>query len=207
VPTTFDAEDRQAKEAVRSRIIRERRSLSDRDRGVAARAFRRHLLARVAELPAGPVALYVSLGGEPDTTLAIEELRAQGCAVWLPVQRTDQGLDWAAFEGWDELHPGPHRIREPSGRRLPIDELRSASLVVIPALAVDHQGRRLGRGAGCYDRTLARLRSSGAIGAPPTCALVYESEVVPVLPAQPHDEPVDEVITPQGYRSFTAGQG
>ena len=69
--------------------------------------------------------------------------------------------------------------------------LASADLVLVPALAVDAAGVRLGRGGGSYDRALSRVRPGV-----PVIALLYPGEVVPVLPAQPHDRPVTAALTP-----------
>ena len=69
----------------------------------------------------------------------------------------------------------------------------SADLVLVPALAVDQSGLRLGRGGGSYDRALARVG-----GQVPTIALVYDAELVPAVPAGPHDQRVRMVARPAG---------
>ncbi|NEC18679.1 5-formyltetrahydrofolate cyclo-ligase, partial [Streptomyces parvus] len=71
---------------------------------------------------------------------------------------------------------------------------------LLPGLAVDGAGMRLGRGGGSYDRVLARLTAAGAH--PSLVVLLYENEVVARVPAEPHDHPVDAVITPAGARRF-----
>ncbi|PSK58900.1 5-formyltetrahydrofolate cyclo-ligase [Micromonospora sp. MH33] len=71
--------------------------------------------------------------------------------------------------------------------------MAGADLVVVPALAVDRRGYRLGRGGGSYDRALARVPATV-----PTVALLHDGELVEVVPAQPHDRPVRFVITPGG---------
>jgi 5-formyltetrahydrofolate cyclo-ligase len=64
-------------------------------------------------------------------------------------------------------------------------------VVIVPALAVSESGMRLGRGGGSYDRALARVG-----GQVPTIALVYDEELLPSVPAVPHDQPVRAVATP-----------
>ena len=67
----------------------------------------------------------------------------------------------------------------------------SCDVVIVPALAVDHAGYRLGRGAGYYDRALAGVRA-------PLCALVFSHELLPEVPHEPHDVPVQLAVTPGG---------
>ena len=89
-----------------------------------------------------------------------------------------------------------HRPDEPTGAVLPPEALEKADLVIAPALAVDPQGNRLGRGAGWYDRALARRKP-----ACPLIAVCWPWEVLDTdLPAEPHDVPADGVLTPGGYR-------
>ncbi|TDB95060.1 5-formyltetrahydrofolate cyclo-ligase, partial [Micromonospora fluostatini] len=80
---------------------------------------------------------------------------------------------------------------EPAGPRLGVTAIAGADLVVVPALAVDRRGLRLGRGGGSYDRALARVPATV-----PTVALLHDGELVGSLPAQPHDRPVRAVVTP-----------
>ncbi|MFD0819548.1 5-formyltetrahydrofolate cyclo-ligase, partial [Micromonospora zhanjiangensis] len=69
----------------------------------------------------------------------------------------------------------------------------TAELIVVPALAVDRTGVRLGRGGGSYDRALARCGPAAL-----TVALVYDEELIEHVPAQPHDRRVRAVVTPSG---------
>ena len=75
-----------------------------------------------------------------------------------------------------------------------------ADVVLLPGVAVDGRGLRLGRGGGSYDRVLARLEAAGA--RPALLVLLYDGEVVEHVPAEPHDRPVDAVVTPSGVRRF-----
>jgi 5-formyltetrahydrofolate cyclo-ligase len=72
--------------------------------------------------------------------------------------------------------------------------------VLLPGLAVDERGMRLGRGGGSYDRVLARLARADAH--PALVVLLYANEVVARVPEEPHDHPVHAVVTPQGARRF-----
>ncbi|SHI19550.1 5-formyltetrahydrofolate cyclo-ligase [Streptomyces sp. 3214.6] len=167
------------------------------------------LAARALELPelahARVVAAYVSVGTEPGTLALLDALRARGVRVLLPVLLPDNDLDWGTYTGEDSLarvrHGGKMVLLEPSGKRLGQDAVTDADVVLLPGLAVDERGMRLGRGGGSYDRVLARLADSDA--RPSLVVLLYDSEVVDQVPVQPHDRPVRAVVTPSAVRRFT----
>jgi 5-formyltetrahydrofolate cyclo-ligase len=136
---------------------------------------------------------YVPFGAEPGSLALLDALRARGSRVLLPVIAPVAGpLDWAEYAGPETLVPGRLRgLLEPSGARLGVTAVEGAELVLLPALAVDHGGVRLGRGAGHYDRSLV-------FAAPGTelVAVVRDSEFVDQLPVQPHDIPMTGALTP-----------
>ncbi|MDQ0991426.1 5-formyltetrahydrofolate cyclo-ligase [Streptomyces sp. V3I7] len=166
------------------------------------------LARRALELPelagARTVAAYVSVGAEPGTLALLDALRARGVRVLLPALLPDNDLDWGAYTGADSLarvqHGGKMALFEPAGERLGPDAVTSADAVLLPGLAVDARGMRLGRGGGSYDRVLARLERAGA--RPSLVVLLYDAEVVERVPAQAHDRPVHAVVTPTGVRRF-----
>lgn len=86
------------------------------------------------------------------------------------------------------------------GDRFGPDAVTSAEVVLLPGLAVDGRGMRLGRGGGSYDRVLARLDRAGTD--PALVVLLYDTEVVDRVPEEPHDRPVHAVVTPSGVRRF-----
>ncbi len=170
-------------------------------------ALRRAVLSRRAALPADQreqaeqaavdalvphagdrVAAYLSIGTEPGTSALLAALAARSVEVLLPVLLPDQDLDWALADGGVAV--GPHGLHEPQGERLGRDAVADCALVVVPALAVDRDGNRLGRGGGSYDRALAR--TAGWV-----VALLHDGEAVAALPHEPHDRPVDAVVTPR----------
>ncbi|MGW4565151.1 5-formyltetrahydrofolate cyclo-ligase [Streptomyces sp. NPDC004561] len=170
----------------------------------------RALAARALELPeladARTVAAYVSVGSEPGTLALLDALRARGVRVLLPALLPDNDLDWGEYAGPDSLariqHGGKMALFEPAGERLGADAVTAADVVLLPGLAVDERGMRLGRGGGSYDRVLARLDRAGA--RPRLVVLLYDTEVVARVPAEPHDRPVHAVVTPSGVRRFTS---
>ncbi|GGR79139.1 5-formyltetrahydrofolate cyclo-ligase [Streptomyces parvulus] len=166
------------------------------------------LAARALGMPevarARAVAAYVSVGAEPGTLALLDALRARGVRVLLPALLADNDLDWGEYAGTGSLarvrHGGRMDLFEPAGTRLGPDAVTEADVVLLPGVAVDGRGLRLGRGGGSYDRVLARLERSGA--RPALLVLLYDREVVARVPAEPHDRPVDAVVTPSGVRRF-----
>ena len=140
---------------------------------------------------AGTVAAYYSVGTEPDTHGLLFALWKRGAYVLLPLLLPDGDLDWASYEGPDSLRPAGRGLMEPAEPPRGVAAVCSADLVLVPALAADHSGLRLGRGGGSYDRALARVGAQV-----PTVALLYDTELVPVVPAEPHDQRVRMVARP-----------
>ncbi|MET9256616.1 5-formyltetrahydrofolate cyclo-ligase [Streptomyces sp. NPDC003717] len=199
-------EDEPGKRALRRRLLAARFDLTAAEVDAAGEA----LAARALGLPevagAHTVAAYVSMGDEPGTLALLDALRARGVRVLLPALLPDNDLDWGAYEGPGSLarvrHGGGRmELSEPAGQRLGPDAVTAADVVLLPGLAVDGRGLRLGRGGGSYDRVLARLERSGA--RPALLVLLYDTEVLARVPAEAHDRPVDAVVTPSGARRFT----
>jgi 5-formyltetrahydrofolate cyclo-ligase len=164
----------------------------------AALADRIEALSAVRE--ARVVSAYLSVGREPPTTVLLDRWRARGLPVLLPVVLADLDLDWALDDGHRRagLLPG---LAEPAGARLGPEAIARADVLVVPALAVDTAGRRLGQGGGSFDRALARARPDALV-----VAVVHDGEVwEQPLPAEPHDRPVDVVVSPS--RTVAAGAG
>lgn len=171
------------KRALRHDIRAARRAVSAQDAAAVDVAVSRVLLDCPLLGGAGRVAAYTSLPGEPGTRTSLAELRRRDVEVLLPVLLPDGDLDWELRPaGPTPGHLGPHAIA-------------SADLVVVPALAVDTAGRRLGQGGGSYDRALRRVPARV-----PVVAVVHDEELldaaVSPLPALPHDQLVQAVVTP-----------
>jgi 5-formyltetrahydrofolate cyclo-ligase len=170
---------------------RSRRSLLEG--GEAARSLADVLLATPEVRRAATIAVYVALPGEPGTGPLIDALADR--RVILPITLPDNDLDWATYDG--DLIPGRRGILEPGGRRLGVEAIATADVVLVPALAVDRSGNRLGKGAGCYDRALGRVPVGTFV-----CALVFDDEVLDAVPTDAHDRPVTAAATPSGVVRF-----
>ena len=180
-----------AKAALRASVNDQRRGQGGPAREAAGRLLRDHVLSWPQAEMAGTVAAYYSLATEPDTHRLVFGLWKRGTYVILPRLRADGDLEWASYEGPDSLVPGPRGVLEPSEPSRGVDAISRAALVLVPALAVDRRGRRLGRGGGSYDRALARVGERV-----PVVALLYDGELIDEVPAEPHDQPVSAVALP-----------
>jgi 5-formyltetrahydrofolate cyclo-ligase len=186
--------DESAKCELRQRVAAARRAVP-----VAVRAAEAAALAAIAlpvDRPA-TVCAYWPVGAEPGSPELLDALVRRGCRVLLPLVTHRGPLDWADYTGASALRTGPLGLREPTGPPLGAAMITTAALVLVPALAVDWHGTRLGRGGGHYDRTLP-LASPGI----PLVAVVRDDEVLDSVPMQPHDIPVTAALTP-GRGFFT----
>ncbi|KUJ70129.1 5-formyltetrahydrofolate cyclo-ligase [Streptomyces albus subsp. albus] len=190
------------KAVLRRRLLSVRSGLTPDDIETAQDALARHALELPELAAAGTVAAYVSVGREPGTRALLDTLRARGVRVLLPVLLPDNDLDWAVYQGPDGLARAGRGLLEPTGDRLGPDAVLGADTVLLPGLAVDRRGLRLGRGGGSYDRVLARLDAAGA--APALVVLLYDAELLDEVPAEAHDRPVRAAITPAAVHRFPA---
>jgi 5-formyltetrahydrofolate cyclo-ligase len=132
--------------------------------------------------PLRVVALYLSFATEPGTGPLIEWLAGQRVRTLAPTMQPDADL------GWMEV---------PDGAPLGLDAITDAEVILVPALAVDLRGHRLGRGGGSYDRALTRVGPHQTV-----LAVVHDDEVLDAVPFEPHDRMVDGALTPSGVRYF-----
>ena len=183
------------KVALRNRLIAQRRSLTPENRAKAAAAVQAAVRDLVRAHAPTMIAGYVPLGPEPGGADLPDVL---GDRLILPVLLPDNDLDWVRYEGPDSLRPGLRGLREPCGPRLGPDAIVEATLLIVPALAVDRSGLRMGRGGGSYDRALARAGRTYSV------ALLHDGELLPAVPAEQHDRRVHAVITPGEGLSDTA---
>lgn len=180
------------KAALRAELIAGRRGRSAQERTAAQEAVGQHLHVAVQDRTS--LALFLPLPSEPLARRTVDSL-ARTHRVLLPVATAGRPLDWAEAGGG--VRRGAFGIDEPAGPTLGPGALLTADLVVIPALAVDRSGARLGRGGGHYDRTLALL--AGSPGRHPmVVAVVYDDELLDHIPVEATDRNVDAVLTPSG---------
>lgn len=180
------------KAELRAAILVARRAVPPEAQRAEAEDLGRHLVALVRR--GDTVCAYVPVGSEPGSTSILDSLLEAGARVLLPVARTDHAglplpLSWGDYRG--ELVAARFGLREPPAPHLPAEAIGTASTIVIPALAVDTAGARLGRGAGFYDRSLPLADPAARL-----IAMVRDDEVVEHLPAEPHDVSMTHALTP-----------
>lgn len=170
----------------------------------------------------GPVAIaaYIAAPGEPDVAAIRAAAREAGGVVLLPIPRADRSLDWAHDDGRYQPE-GRYPIEVPAGEVVGSGVAgllaHGVRTILVPALAVDAAGARLGQGGGYYDRLLFDLRTLA--GAPRdswdgigpdavrhaatmgVVAVVRDSELLPAgaVPHQAHDQPMSAALTPTRY--------
>ena len=177
------------KNSWRSRVAAAREQIRPDQLAAAASSLTDHVRDRVTGLRR--IAGYIPVGAEPGSTDLLDQMRAGGTTVLLPVVQPAGVLDWAIYDGPDQLGRGRFGLREPVGERLGSAALAGIDLVLVPALAVARDGVRLGRGAGYYDRALARVPDLT-----PVVALLHDGELVERLPADPWDRRMTAAVTP-----------
>ena len=186
------------KSELRERLLGARRSRSPVGRDDAGAAIAHAVLALPEITVSSTVAAYLSIGTEPPTMHLVESLRSQGVRVMVPVVGDDLDLDWADYVGPDALAQTGRGLREPTGPLLGVNAVASADVVLVPGLAADERGTRLGRGGGSYDRALQRVPAGRLVA-----VLLYDEELLPAVPFEPHDQPVTMAVTPHRVVRFS----
>jgi 5-formyltetrahydrofolate cyclo-ligase len=185
-----------SKEALRSAALEARkafvRTLSDADRAVLEQRLAEHLTSLCAG--ATVVGGYSPLGSEISPLSAMEEARAVGAIVAYPAFH-NPGKPFRFLAG-DPCGSGPFGILQPKLTAPAVEP----DLVLVPLIAIDRNGTRLGRGKGHYDRALVRLKRSGArlvgVGWP-------LQRLTQIIPTDPWDIPLHAFASPDGVESFS----
>ncbi|WAJ44356.1 5-formyltetrahydrofolate cyclo-ligase [Mycobacterium sp. Aquia_216] len=183
-----------SKAALREQVLAARGRVADDVRAAEARILNEQLALAVSS--GSTVCAYVPVGTEPGSIAMLDMLLGRSRRVLLPVARTTGDgtpirLRWAEYRP-GELVRGRWGLLEPTEPWLPDSALSEAEMVLVPALAVDHRGARLGRGRGFYDRSLDGRNPQARL-----IAMVRDVEFVDELPADSHDVPMTHVITPR----------
>ncbi|WP_394939328.1 5-formyltetrahydrofolate cyclo-ligase [Psychromicrobium sp. YIM B11713] len=164
------------------------------------------------ELPGARQAIagYLPLGDEPDVIPLLTALELSSRTIYLPVCEPDFQLSWVSWQPGVPLRRSSFApVWEPVGEPRGIEVMNSVGLILLPALAVDSGGTRMGQGGGYYDRFLGSLqnldssteRRTPGLDRPVTAAVVYPQEFISEasLPKEEHDQAVDYVLTPEFF--------
>lgn len=185
------------KAALREQLLVARRHVADDVRAAEARLLCERLEDLERTVSSGStVCAYVPVGAEPGSIEMVDTLLRHAGRVLLPVARTSADntplpLRWGDYRP-GTLTSGRWGLLEPPEPWLPASAIAEAALILVPALAVDRRGVRLGRGRGFYDRSLGGRHPQARL-----VAVVRDAELVDELPAEPHDVPMTDALTPR----------
>ncbi len=194
---TLSADEVARKKAWRKELLAGR-AAARREHDQEARDLQGALLTHLVDSGARTVCAYVPVGSEPGSAEFLDGARRAGLRVLLPIVTGEAPLDWADYTGPDSLRPASYGLSEPAGPRLGASAIGEADTVLVPALAVDRRGTRLGRGGGHYDRSLPLVSAAARL-----VAVVRDDEFVDELPGEAHDVRVHAVATPRrGVRTL-----
>lgn len=183
------------KSEIRRLVKNHKALLGESDRVDAARSVFDRLERLAAFLMADNVLMYNSLPDELSTREFLDKWSGRKRFFLPRVNGVD--LDVLPFDR-TRLHLGAFRIEEPEGDD--VVDLATIDLVVVPAIAYDRHGNRVGRGKGYYDRLLSRMNAV-------TVGVGYDFQLVEDVEVEPHDRPVDIVITPSGvFRAYSSAK-
>jgi len=192
----LEAEKRRLRRSLGAR----RRKVSAEDAASAAEAIRVALFAAFAFGPGRRVGLYAALPDEVPTRALFDALVGAGVDCLLPRVADDDRLVFAAVADWAELRAGAFGVLAPPDSA-PAASLDGAELVLVPGVAFDRRGVRLGRGGGHYDRSFPTS------GGPDLrlCGVAYELQIAESIPCASHDRAMDAIVTEHGFR-WTRGE-
>jgi 5-formyltetrahydrofolate cyclo-ligase len=179
---------------LRQRLREHRRARDPLTRRDAARALAANLLALPELRAGGRIATYLPADGELDPNVALDELRSRGWQAYLPIVGAGRSMRFAEWVPGATLTPNRYGIPEP-----PLDTGSGAEgaehldVVLVPSVAIDRRGNRLGMGAGYYDRALAA--ASSAHIRPVLVGVVLDDAVMDELDPDPWDVPVDLAVS------------
>ncbi|MDF2939926.1 MAG: 5-formyltetrahydrofolate cyclo-ligase [Gammaproteobacteria bacterium] len=179
------------KASVRSKIKQERRRLGREFCHNAAKTLN----------PFQHIAVYLSHDNEMDLSPLIQELWAQGKKVYLPLLHSEREneLCFTLYTPSTLLKPNKYGILEPEYIASQLIEISKLEAVLMPLIAFDRQGHRLGTGGGYYDRTFSPAKITKA---PLLIGCAYQFQFCDMLPAEAHDVPMDSVVTEQQIYQF-----
>ena len=178
------------KASLRRRIRAERRSLDPREKAEWDEQITKKLFSMPEYSRAKTVFCYISYGGEPDTSGITADVLASGRRLVVPRCIGDGIMEAVLISDIGQLTAGYKGILEPRAglETIGFDRL---DIAVVPGLAFDRRGRRLGQGGGFYDRFMAGTSAF-------TCGLCFERFIEDKIPCEPHDIPVMRVVTEKG---------
>lgn len=183
------------KQQLRKRIIEERQQLPAARRKAYSHEACRHLAAIGKLAQARAIMAFHPFGAELDILPFVEEAMARGQEIWLPrAISSGRRLVPYRYEGPHMLKRGAYGIWEPDPAIAAAADLHQLDAVLVPGVAFDRQGGRMGYGGGYYDRFLAGLARR-----PLLVGVAFSMQVVDAVPREPHDILLDGLVTESGF--------
>jgi 5-formyltetrahydrofolate cyclo-ligase len=169
-------------------------AVSIEQRAVWNRVIQARLLSDAIYRRSRVIHCYVALPDEVATEHVVRTALSDGKRLVVPVVATkERELSHIEITDYDrELAAGYRGILEPRGGEGHAVDASEVDLFIVPGVVFDRRGHRLGRGLGYYDRCLSRVKGLAVV-----CAMAYELQVLEDVPAEPHDVPVDYIVTEQ----------
>jgi 5-formyltetrahydrofolate cyclo-ligase len=181
-----------AKRRLRSVFAERRSRVLPHDAERAARALASAVIEDQRVRRARRIALYAASAGEIPTRALFEALRSINVVRLLP-RLEKEGIAWARVDDWSELSPGRFGVPSPSSPRVP-ERLNRGDVVLLPGMAFDRNGWRLGRGGGHYDRALPE-----STGDPWLVGVGFSFQWIADVPHDSRDRRVDAIVTEHGW--------
>ncbi len=176
------------KQTIRDSLLRKRDALNDDKVAGDSTAIRQRLLVSDFYRRASCISCYVSVGNEVGTHDIIDHAVAEGKRVTVPLCRKGRRLVHRQIGSIGDLSPSQFGLLEPTDPDLPKVDPSAIDLILVPGLAFDRSGNRIGFGAGYYDGFLSQTTGL-------KIALAYDFQILDTVPAEPHDVPLDAIIT------------
>ena len=191
----------QQKKALRSSMRARRRDLDADLRVHHNAALNQHLLRRLLQMPPCLIAAYLAFDGEPDLAPSFAPLRQAGFRLVLPFIEKQGQTSRLVFRHWqadDALSENSLGFAEPArGEEVPPAEM---GVILLPLVAWDSNGARLGMGKGYYDKALEPLRDQRS---PLRIGIAFDVQRYSEIPTDPHDVPLHELISDSQRFTFT----
>ncbi|WP_425061204.1 putative protein YqgN [Sporomusa carbonis] len=193
--------NKNAKKELRKNILSIRRKLSREEVAAGSNQIAEHLFAWPEYQAAKTIMLYLAMPDEPQMDRVISHALANGKTVCVPHMRETRGLmDAAIITGLDDLVVGQFNLLVPNPATLKLLVPSELDLIIVPGVAFDKAGRRLGMGAGYYDRFLIQANRAELIGA------AWAAQILDTVPTDDHDRPVNYLLSEDGIFMCSKGK-
>ncbi len=181
------------KEVLREKILKKLREQREESRQKKSLEIKRQLFLERQFLQADTVMFYISKDGEVDTEQMIRDALKMGKKVVVPLTLVkEKKIIPSELKDYDkELEKGPFGIYQPGLKFIRKKTLKDIDLVIVPGVAFDRSGNRLGRGGGYFDRFLAKLKKKNV----PMFGLAFDFQIQKKIEVFSHDIPVTQLIS------------